>query len=561
MEAQACYSLGNCYTLTRDFEHAIEFHMYHLQIALELNDRMGEGRGYWSLSNALASLGRNSEALTYAKKHLEISHELKDEIGSAAASAAISDLKKLISSSASSSKSMFRTDSVDSSASRATGVTEKLSTPKLSKRFSMDHMQLLKLTPGVSNNQDEVASSNFHLNILQVDESSDAKAKDITSFNSCSSKKESSSSSIPSSSNSLSNAGSAGDENLLDLLEQCQGSRMDDQRCSLNPNGNNKENHQPSHATGSGGKGGGKAIATRNGNSVHPSNGSNASTSGNRRTGKSGMLSRSISSPVYPGSNSVSSVRVASSQASSRDSCPDEMFDLIEGIQGKRMDEQRAQLPPSRRTFLTNGPASLPIGNSLDSRPTMSQPVNLATTASTANNKPLRSSRQLSLDTNVHPDDDFFEMLMRCQGSRLEDQRSTLPPTAEEPPPASVPMLKRSSQCATTSSGTNTPPSGVSGSTVPDDDFFSLILRFQSGRIDDQRSNLPPAKSASTATNDTTTSSSSSSTRRSSKKGSKSKKWILLLNLHLVSYGLAAILIHFSAWWHSPTHTTHRPLV
>ena len=264
------------------------------------------------------------------------------------------------------------------------------------------------------------------------------------------------------------------------------------------------------------------------------------------------MLSRSISSPVYPGSNSVSSVRVASSQASSRDSCPDEMFDLIEGIQGKRMDEQRAQLPPSRRTFPTNGPASLAVGDSVGSRPTMSQPVNLATTASTANSKPLRSPRQLSLDTNVHPDDDFFDMIMRCQASRLEDQRSSLPTTAEEEPPASDCTLKRSSRCATTSSGTDSPPSGGSGSTGPDDDFFSLILRFQSGRIDDQRSDLPPAKSASTATNDTTTSSSSCS-GRSSKKSSKSKKQILLLNLHLVSYGFAIILIHFFSFM-APAH-------
>ena len=33
LEAQACYSLGNTYTLMRDYEHAIEYHVRHLRIA------------------------------------------------------------------------------------------------------------------------------------------------------------------------------------------------------------------------------------------------------------------------------------------------------------------------------------------------------------------------------------------------------------------------------------------------------------------------------------------------------------------------------------------------
>lgn len=39
VEAQACYSLGNTYTLIGDYEEAIEYHMRHLQIAQELKDR------------------------------------------------------------------------------------------------------------------------------------------------------------------------------------------------------------------------------------------------------------------------------------------------------------------------------------------------------------------------------------------------------------------------------------------------------------------------------------------------------------------------------------------
>lgn len=41
VEAQACYSLGNTYTLLRDYERAAEFHLRHLLIAQELADRWG----------------------------------------------------------------------------------------------------------------------------------------------------------------------------------------------------------------------------------------------------------------------------------------------------------------------------------------------------------------------------------------------------------------------------------------------------------------------------------------------------------------------------------------
>lgn len=47
MEAQACYSLGNTYTLLQDYERAAEFHLRHLLIAQELADRCAaETRGW-----------------------------------------------------------------------------------------------------------------------------------------------------------------------------------------------------------------------------------------------------------------------------------------------------------------------------------------------------------------------------------------------------------------------------------------------------------------------------------------------------------------------------------
>lgn len=50
MEAQACYSLGNTYTLLKDYERAIDYHLKHLVIAQDLNDR------YWPKEAILCQL-------------------------------------------------------------------------------------------------------------------------------------------------------------------------------------------------------------------------------------------------------------------------------------------------------------------------------------------------------------------------------------------------------------------------------------------------------------------------------------------------------------------------
>lgn len=104
----------------------------------------------------------------------------------------------------------------------------------------------------------------------------------------------------------------------------------------------------------------------------------------------------------------------------------DDLLDLIIGMQSKRMDEQRVALP--------HLPGLCPPGES-----------------------------------GTAPDENFLEMLMRCQGARLEDQRSTLPSG----------NVEEETVCE------------GRGSTVPDEDFFSLIMRLQSGRMEDQRATVP----------------------------------------------------------------------
>jgi G-protein signaling modulator 2 len=80
LEAQACYSLGNTYTLLGDYQQAIEYHILHLRIARELSDSIGEARACWSLGNAHTALGQADQAVQYAVRHRDISIQVLNEI-------------------------------------------------------------------------------------------------------------------------------------------------------------------------------------------------------------------------------------------------------------------------------------------------------------------------------------------------------------------------------------------------------------------------------------------------------------------------------------------------
>lgn len=138
------------------------------------------------------------------------------------------------------------------------------------------------------------------------------------------------------------------------------------------------------------------------------------------------------------------------------------LLEMIADLQSERMDEQRAQLPglvPSPQNQSTR--RNLMMNAQSTSR-------NAGGGGSGAGGEPA-------------PDDAFLDMLMRCQGSRLEEQRSELPRTNDtldmeqgEPP--------NNNRRNCVNNNTNN-----AGATVPDEDFFSLIMRVQGGRMEDQR--------------------------------------------------------------------------
>ncbi|KAL0201543.1 hypothetical protein M9458_004730 [Cirrhinus mrigala] len=105
-----------------------------------------------------------------------------------------------------------------------------------------------------------------------------------------------------------------------------------------------------------------------------------------------------------------------------------------------RLDEQRAG-----------------TGNSLPGLRTLSEH------SGTSSRQMILSQVMASTDA-TEPDDQFFDMLVKCQGSRLDDQRCAPPPPSSR------------------------------GPTVPDEDFFSLIMRSQAKRMDEQRVTLPSCR-------------------------------------------------------------------
>ena len=125
----------------------------------------------------------------------------------------------------------------------------------------------------------------------------------------------------------------------------------------------------------------------------------------------------------------------------------EELLDMIAGAQASRLNEQRA-------------PWSVLPGLTRSKQPEILQRLSVATT-----------------DKDSLPDHTFFEQLMKMQGTRIEDQRSSLP--GEEGGDGGGQNLGMG------------PPPPVAAPTMPDEDFFSLICRIQGGRIDDQRAYLP----------------------------------------------------------------------
>ncbi|XP_008297856.1 G-protein-signaling modulator 2-like isoform X1 [Stegastes partitus] len=435
VEAQACYSLGNTYTLLQDYERAIDYHLKHLVIAQDLNDRVGEGRAYWSLGNAHTALGNHQQAMYFAEKHLEIAKETGDKSGEVTARMNLSDLRLVVGlkSNPNIHPNIFRNTNTNSSAlqinyhgypslpvvnspSRKGGSAENMEpkspTPDKNQSGDSPALPVRKKSLGMDWEEDTFPGSSKNNTIK-------ASTK-LFLFHRLKSKKQKNNKSPPkdqpenrtehtapdldtSTSPKLGSRDTIGEDGFFDLLSRFQGNRMDDQRCTLDG-----QSHVP----------------------AHPSPSSTLSVS----------EAKSVSERETPLQD------------------PGHFLELLASSQARRLDDQRVNLShfPGLRLSTSNPPRT-PSTSSTEQVPSQA-PISSADTPHT----PSLYGRLEASAEQPEGDDVFFDMLVKCQGSRLNDQRCAAPPSTNK------------------------------GPTVPDEDFFSLILHSQSNRMEEQRVPPPP---------------------------------------------------------------------
>ncbi|KAG8436558.1 hypothetical protein GDO86_007608 [Hymenochirus boettgeri] len=372
VEAQSCYSLGNTYTLLQDYEKAIDYHLKHLAIARELYDRVGEGRACWSLGNAYTALGNHDEAVHFAEKHLEISRELGDRNGELTAQLNLSDLQMVLGLSYSTNASVL-------SEIQDSDTSVHSSHPRLSRRHSMENLELVKITP------EKVQHWNSEILVKQKALLSKPSAK-LVFVNRLKGKKLKSSSStkvlqdtsnstdayrkVANSQRKATTTDGIVDEGFFDLLSRFQSNRMDDQRCSLQENNLKVSSAITSTPAKTMKKSSACALSPHTDEFLDLIASSQSRRLDDQRASFSNLPGLRINQQRH----SVLGHLMASENRE-----PDEdFFDMLVKCQGSRLDDQRCAPPPPPK----KGPTV--------------------------------------------PDEDFFSLILRSQAKRIDEQRVTL---------------------------------------------------------------------------------------------------------------------------------------
>lgn len=478
-EAHSCYSLANTYTFLRDYQSAIKYHRKYLDMIKDFDDKLGEGRACWSLVNIYQMVNDPESALVFAKKHREIAEALGDKAGLASAELNIEELEAIISQKRAAQMACGggngpNSNSLSSAREHEISICGKT-------KHGTDTLNSYRLTPDKRQEQEQRRFKK-ELNSTQ--------AADIDGL---AARRRSRASQAKSSSN----------ERLFDMIARFQRERIDDQRCEILGNLitgpkskiiDDKENFgssTPSMAS----KGSGPGQQRGSQPSINPMNAAvSAAASAIKATYRRTSLVNYSATPAL----SFQSQRRPTVSAEHRE----QLFDLIAGAQGQRMDEQRASLPtfnlangilrnPTNVGPLTKGqtidhssahrhrPDQLPetIPENQTDKEKISSLGDQSMKPAPSVSRPPKLSRRFqtvdSSDVPVH-DEKFLDSLMKYQSSRFDDQRSEFPNKS---------VTNKSNLAGR-----------AAGSGGQDDNFFNLLVRFQSDRIDDQRSAPPSNK-------------------------------------------------------------------
>ncbi|XP_006979518.1 G-protein-signaling modulator 2 isoform X2 [Peromyscus maniculatus bairdii] len=406
-ERRAYSNLGNAYIFLGEFETASEYYRKTLLLARQLKDRAVEAQSCYSLGNTYTLLQDYEKAIDYHLKHLAIAQELKDRIGEGRACWSLGNAYT----------ALGNHDQAMHFAEKHLEISREVGdkSGELTARLNLSDLQMVLGLSYSTNNS--MMSENIELD-----------------------------GSLHGTRSKLGRRHSMENMELMKLTPEKV------------PNWNSEilAKQKPLIAKPSA-----KLLFV------------------NRLKGKK-YKSSSTTKVLQDASNSMDHRGPDPPKKISADTVGDEgFFDLLRRFQSNRMDDQRCSLQEHCRTASTAASSTTPKMTKAPSVSVVSPNTDefldlLASSqsrrlddqrASFSNLPGLRLTKannqsvleRLMTNDKKEPDEDFFDILVKCQGSRLDDQR-----------------------CAP-------PPAATKGPTVPDEDFFSLILRSQAKRMDEQR--------------------------------------------------------------------------
>ncbi|XP_068946567.1 G-protein-signaling modulator 2 isoform X1 [Petaurus breviceps papuanus] len=407
-ERRAYSNLGNAYIFLSEFETAADYYKKTLQLARQLKDRAVEAQSCYSLGNTYTLLQDYEKAIDYHLKHLTIAQELNDRIGEGRACWSLGNAYT----------ALGNHDQAMHFAEKHLEISREIGdrSGELTARLNLSDLQMVLGLSYRTNNS--IMSENN-----EIDNLCDTRPK-------------------------------VGRRHSMENMELM---KLTPEKVQ-NWNSELLAKQKPLIAKPSA-----KLLFV------------------NRLKGKK-YKNNSSTKVLQDASNSIDHRLSGSQRKISADTIGDEgFFDLLSRFQSNRMDDQRCCLkdknchmtsattsstpPKTKRKSLSVSVVSPHTDEFLDllassqSRRLDDQRAsfsNLPGLRLTHNNNQAVLGHLIASD-NRETDDDFFDILVKCQGSRLDDQR-----------------------CAP-------PPAATKGPTVPDEDFFSLILRSQAKRMDEQR--------------------------------------------------------------------------
>uniref|UniRef100_A0AAQ4RE76 G protein signaling modulator 2, like n=1 Tax=Gasterosteus aculeatus aculeatus TaxID=481459 RepID=A0AAQ4RE76_GASAC len=396
-ERRAHCNLGNAHIFLSQFEVAAGHYKRTLQLARLLKDKAVEAQACYSLGNTYTLLQDYERAIDYHLKHLVIAQDLNDRVGEGRAYWSLGNAHTAL---GNHQQAMYFAEK-HLEIAKETGDRSAEETARMN---LSDLRVVVGLKSSFHSNSFRNANTNSSSLPAGFPPNSFSGVKPSVRVGGCAENLEKNrcpdtNQTGNSSAHPLGSRDTIAEDGFFDLLSRFQGNRMDDQRCSLMDG----QSHLTAHS------------------------------------------SPSSSPPVADRKSTLGS------ETPLQD--PGHFLELLDSSQARRLDDQRVSQShfPGLRLSTYNLPCT-PSTSSTNQAP----PQAPICSTDTPHTQSLYSRLEATAE-KPQGDDVFFDMLVKCQGSRLNDQR-----------------------CAA-------PPSKSKGPTVPDEDFFSLIVRSQSNRMEEQR--------------------------------------------------------------------------